>query len=558
MNNHRLQKLSTGLLATVLVFGLAITAHAGEANHAEAESTLTQAEKQKLQKLILDLKSNDPETLHIALQKIGRMESKAADAVEPLSGMLMDDRKLTYPSGNILGHESFQVNLAATMALRNIGKPAVESLVTALGNKDNKVRLQAAQALVAIGQPIESKHWIQALSNSNRYVQIIAAQQLGKMKDVSGVEALCKAMEDKDKDAEVRIEIAKILGHLGDTRAIEPLIAALPHANSFNAAVAASCALAQIGEPALEVLLNRFEGFDEPTRDLAAIAFQYSDGTRLKVLLLRCCNSEYSQIREGALNALIKNKMPETYAMANRMVEDPVWKVRWTAVRGLGEFADKETNNTIRTLLLKVLREDKHPKVRERALQSLYALPGIPPDSSWQSIGAALDDESPIVRKAAMENIGKCWDPRLTPKLSHLLKDSDPTVRAAAAGCLAYFHIESATADLIELLKDKAPECAERSALALGYLGTNNAVMALIETMQNCELDPKLRNAAVHGLCVSKNRKAIDPLIDSLKDKSLRPSFNLTQKTLKELTGQDFRRPRDWLEWKEQRKTQEP
>jgi HEAT repeat protein len=521
------------LFEAALIFGLAVGAVAEQPSPAGSGSTLNLAEKQRLQRLIDNLKSNHPKTLDTALQEIGRLGPKAADAVDSIAGMLTDGRKLTYSSNNIMGYTSFQVNVAAVTALGNIGGPAAKALVSALGNRDDGVRVVAVQALRSIRPPIESKHWVRILSDSNRYVRIIAARQLGKMKSVADVEALCKGMNDEDRD--VRIEVAKALGQIGDPRAIDPLIAAL--SRTHNEKTAAASALAQIGKPAFEVLINRFESFDESTRDLAARAFQSADATREKELLLRCCISEYAQVREGALYALIKDKVPEAYAIAQRMVEDPNWNARWTAVRGLGEFAGKETDSDIRTTLLKVLREDKDPKVRSRALQSMHSLLDPPPDSFWEAIGAALDDESSMVRNTALI----FWDPRLIPKISLLLKDADPSVRAEAALCLGYHHVESATADLIEQLKDESPQCAERSACALGNLGTDNAVTVLIQTMRDREIDPELRNAAVYGLCLSKNRKAINPLIDSLQDKALMSNSPLARRVLKEMTGEDFR-----------------
>ena len=45
------------------------------------------------------------------------------------------------------------------------------------------------------------------------------------------------------------------------------------------------------------------------------------------------------------------------------MIEDPDRNVRWTAIYGLGQLADKESVATIRPILLKIAHEDKEPKV---------------------------------------------------------------------------------------------------------------------------------------------------------------------------------------------------
>ena len=41
--------------------------------------------------------------------------------------LLADERTLTFPSRNIIGRASFQVNLTAVATLGSIGKPAVEA-----------------------------------------------------------------------------------------------------------------------------------------------------------------------------------------------------------------------------------------------------------------------------------------------------------------------------------------------------------------------------------------------------------------------------------------------
>ena len=147
-----------------------------------------------LQRLIGDLKSDDPKTLHDALQGLTSLKSKASGAVDAIAGLLADDRTLTVPSRNIIGHASFQVNLTAVATLGSIGRPAVEALLAAMeNNKNSAVRQRAAEVLAAIGQPVESKHWIRALANSDPNVRVIAAKQLGKRKEVQGIEVLCKA-----------------------------------------------------------------------------------------------------------------------------------------------------------------------------------------------------------------------------------------------------------------------------------------------------------------------------------------------------------------------------
>jgi HEAT repeat protein len=546
------------LSGILVVISFAVPVGAERGVLAADEALPRTAQQPNIQKLIDNLKSDDPRTLHEALQGLGRPGPEVAGTVSALAGLLADDRRFTYRSGNIMGRTSFQVNVAAVMALRNIRKPAVPVLVTALDNKDSNVRQLAAQSLAEIGEPIEPKQWIRALADSNRYVQIIAARQLGKGKEVSGVDSLCKAL--KDEDAYVRIEAAKALGQIGDTKAIDPLIAAVSDAN-VNVMASARVALAQLGRAAVPALLdrlNRSKNLDGRARSSVARAIIEAEPTQMRELLLQWLKSEHCELRAIALSAMIGRRLPEALEAAKAMAADADWGVRWTAVRGLGELADDQTAEAIRPMLLKVLREDEDSRVRVRALRSLYFFADKSREEFWKTINAAMGDESPAVREAAVAAAGKFWNPKLAPALRNLLKDAAPNVRAEAILLFGSRDTEAATTELVRILADEDPRCAEYAAYALGKRGTDEAVETLIRTVWDSRLDLKLRNAAVAGLCQSKNPKTIGPLIDALQDKALRQNAVRMETALKELTGQDFRSARDWRKWYEQQRGAEP
>lgn len=488
-----------------------------------------------LRRLIQDLKSDDPQTLDEALAGLTRLGPKAAGAVDALAAMLTDARRITYPTARYRTlRRTFQVNVSAVGALRSIGKPAVPALVSALGNADSLVRQRAAGALTEIRQPVEARHWIRALGDSNRYVRIIAARQLGSAKGRSAVEALCKALADDHMD--VRVEVADALGRAGDARAVGPLIAALSDA-TVNARHAAGRALAQIGRPALEALLARFETLDQRARGAGATAIQSADPKRVGKLLAACLASTHWQVREGALYALIKHKTPEAPAAARRMLKDPRWHVRWTAARGVGELADEKTAGAARAVLLGVLADDAEPKVRAQALWALYYLPDRPTEAYWRGLQAALGDESPTVREAAATSAAKFWNARLAPALVELLKDPAPAVRAEAALALGGRGVDGVAADLIRLLDDENARCAKYAAISLGKEAADEAVAALAAKVHDAAADPPRRLDALYGLCQTSNPKAVTALRAALADKTLRRRHADVRKALARLTS---------------------
>jgi hypothetical protein len=67
--------------------------------------------------------------------------------------------------------------------------------------------------------------------------------------DTAKVEELCRAVVDNSSNYKVRVQAALVLGKLGDTRAVQPLIKALGDENRTVRGIAAS-ALGQLGDPA--------------------------------------------------------------------------------------------------------------------------------------------------------------------------------------------------------------------------------------------------------------------------------------------------------------------
>jgi HEAT repeat protein len=140
-----------------------------------------------------------------------------------------------------------QFQSAVVEALAQMGEAAMAPLIRALGDRDPDRRPLAATALGVIGDALATEPLIEAL---------------------------------KDEDWRVRDKAAVSLGQLGDARAVEPLIEAFREGRDWNvqirrgAAVAATLALAQIGEPAVEALTRALQDQDQRVRTGAREALQ--------------------------------------------------------------------------------------------------------------------------------------------------------------------------------------------------------------------------------------------------------------------------------------------
>ena len=153
--------------------------------------------------LIKALREPDPTARARAARILG--ENRERDAAEALKLAMMDDADLT------VRHE-------AAVALGRIG--VVEPLIDALAMPDARVRVTATQALGQIGDPRGIKPLIVALRDSSTEVRSHAAFALKKI-GAPAVEGLMAALHHPD--AVVRWAAARILGSLGDKRALPEL-----------------------------------------------------------------------------------------------------------------------------------------------------------------------------------------------------------------------------------------------------------------------------------------------------------------------------------------------
>lgn len=151
----------------------------------------------------------------------------------------------------------------AKLALIDVGSPAVEPLIAVV--KDSSVgwfsRGHAARALGRIGDSRAVEPLIAALTDENSSVRRHAASALGHIGDTVAVEPLISALEDADSN--VRLSAVTALGSIGDARAVDPLIFGLKD-KKYYVRRNAAIALGEIGNPrAVKPLISALTMKDE-------------------------------------------------------------------------------------------------------------------------------------------------------------------------------------------------------------------------------------------------------------------------------------------------------
>lgn len=248
-----------------------------------------------------------------------------------------------------------------------------------------------------------------------------AAKNLGKSNDRRAVDALIRALRNRIEnrvtpralaqihnrirylhdaniqmphDKDIRKAAAKALGKIGDTRAVDALIAALDDKDVCEVAVNS---LIEIGEVGVTKLIAQL-------------------------------NNENQDVRTAVARILGTIGDPHAVdALADMLLNDKKWFVRLNAAEALGRIGDTRAEDALIAAL-----DDEHGNVREAATKALGMI------DSQRAVGiliAALCDGDTFdvfVRRPAVEALAKSKDPRALDALIVARQDKDLFVRSSA------------------------------------------------------------------------------------------------------------------------------
>ncbi len=151
----------------------------------------------------------DPEARRYAVYLIGMIgDSSAAGGL--LSAIRDKDKR---------------VRAQAALALPLLGDNVVVPVCALLMDSEWRVRYRAAEALGIMRSPAAESPLVGALSDEKDHVRYMAAKALGGIGGVAAVNALIPLL--KDQNEFVRRSAAVSLGQIGDPAAVQPLIDAV-------------------------------------------------------------------------------------------------------------------------------------------------------------------------------------------------------------------------------------------------------------------------------------------------------------------------------------------
>ncbi len=191
----------------------------------------------------------------------------------------------------------------------------------------------------------------------------------------------------------------------------------------------------------------------------------------------------YDDVKEAALDACVALHTPAVERHFKEMVKhhDPVQ--RMMGVYGLGFFELSHCIDELRDAL-----NDESPDVRKVAVEA-FGRDCPLADEYLPLVEEKLGDENREVRMAVFDTLGICSNERFTACLLVGLDDSDPWVRVRCAERLGENKVAQAVEPLVHMLHDENHLIVLKAIEALGKIGGESAFRALLPVLEHRDRD---------------------------------------------------------------------
>jgi HEAT repeat protein len=400
-----------------------------------------------------------------------------------------------------LRHADSKVRGRAAMALGlgPFGKPAVESLIKALKDRDREVRFSAVVALSYLGPDA-----VEAIPQLERLLKDASHREKCEVFNTFGcigppaLPALMEQLRSGGRNFPNCLALSAALGRIG-AEALPPLTASLRDlspgvvkimalfgcfSHERNGAALLPAVRGLLKDPDQEVreeALSVFIAIGEPALpDLAELLTDEKLGRKAAEGLAKMGDPGYQTLRKAVshrnlrvrTNALLglKEGNADVFALLASGLKDPDPRIRGAAAESLSVL-NAHLPAAIPTLLSAA--SDRDPVVRKRVVLALTRI--YPPDPrALQSAGQGLQDRNGEVRRGACERLGELGGngQRAAHFVIHALRHwrENRGLAAATLGRIGRAD-EASVRALCEALGDREAEVRERAAWALGLIG---------------------------------------------------------------------------------------
>ncbi|MGB9592069.1 MAG: HEAT repeat domain-containing protein, partial [Candidatus Kryptoniota bacterium] len=325
-----------------------------------------------------------------------------------------------------------------------------------------------------------------------------------------------------DSNSRVRRSAIRALSNIGDTQAVEPLIAVALCGKSRKERELAQNMLAGFGEVAVEkiaVALHNATTSGVRQRAVAALitVLESIDNAcavdALISALIPLLRNHENTLRANATLALGKIKDVRAIEPLVAMLCDRSPNVRQCAVRALGEIGAPAVSHLLQFLSAHTSNRD----ICEHVIDALVEI-GSP---SVEPLKIALYDPDKNIRRYAAIALGRIGDPSVAETLVVLLNGTDKSKQRLAAqalreiGALNSIAAQLSTDALLTALRDPDPSVRGDTAHLLGKIANVRAIGPLIATLSYSK--PSVRWEAAYAL-TQIGTSATEPLLEVLRN----------------------------------------
>jgi HEAT repeat protein len=295
-------------------------------------------------------------------------------------------------------------------------------LQTALHDESPRIRAAAAQSLGHLESVASVPDLMRAMADADEWVRYYTARALGQIRSPESIDTLAAALRE-DSAAQVRIAAADALGSIGGRRPVA-MLAPFVTSDNPDLARAALLALGVVGHPdALHPILAALRSNDPTHREIAVRAIAGRRDHDAAEALQWAAGADSSEtVADAAMEELAQMATPESIAALLRLTSDS--RLREKAVVQISRLG--------RAHLERIKSGLSSPQMETRRAV-VEALGRMKHPEASQALSAALDDERPEVRLAALLALRRLGSHVSERKLWSLAQsDPDPGVREAA------------------------------------------------------------------------------------------------------------------------------
>jgi HEAT repeat protein len=403
---------------------------------------------------------------------------------------------------------SVKATVAAALAkLRD--EAAIPLLVKELFDVDERSSRNVAEALVAFG-PLAVPALVELLGDpGHSTARVWAARVLGRIGDARAVDELVARLHDRDD--RLRMAAAEALGTIGDPRALQAIVRATLRDPASQVRAQAAGAIARIeGERAVDVLVAALADPDYATRIRALEAFETMriDDTSPLETALRDANGE---VRRRAALAL------ERVGYLDKLVGRLASEDRAVRTRAYASFLEIGRTGLVDSIAAYIHHSTFEVRaIAARACGELGAKRAAP------ILMRAIDDEAWPVRAAVCNALGKLGHEDAPASLVRALGDGEETVSEAAAEALTSYSPQQLAPHIDALARayDRGSVAVRGSVVAIaGRVRAPNADALVVRA----SVDPSdaVRLVAVTALGHGTGDARVEPLVSRLTDASI-------------------------------------